>query len=209
MCVSAKKKPPNCAHKAARSMIFSLVQAFTLREGWCAFGFVKYFNTKVDSCPVRSISVQAVPQASYLWFMLTFEIFDHTTGRVIDPHCQRRRELHVIPSDATTVSHPWCLSCLQRNSINWLCFFFFVCFFYTQNCCSCPKLQSDCSHVCLGCGGKSSELLPVSGHWSKQRGRVSGPIRLPHWPRHKQLPEPLLGDQHTDLEKSSTSFFSE
>lgn len=105
-------------------------------------------------------------------------------------------------------SKPSLVLVLSSKKFNKLTLFFFFVFFDAQNCCSCPKLQSDCSHVCLGCGGKSSELLPVSGHWSKQRGRVSGPIRLPHWPRHKQLPEPLLGDQHTDLEKSSTSFFS-
>lgn len=92
LCVFLQRKTHLTVHtEAARSMVFSLVQTFTLREGWCAFRFVKYFNTKVDSCPVRSISALAVPQASYLWSMLTFEICGHTAGQVIDPHCQRRR----------------------------------------------------------------------------------------------------------------------
>lgn len=51
MCFSAKKTHLTVHTEAARSTLFSLVQAFTLREGRCVFGFVKYFNTKVDSGP--------------------------------------------------------------------------------------------------------------------------------------------------------------
>lgn len=203
MCVSAKKNPPNCAHRSSQKHGFLPCSSLYLEGGLVCFRICEIFQHKGRLLPGPQYFSAGCPSSKLpVIYVDLWDLWPHRwTGywsALSVPAC----ELHVIPSDATTGSRRWCLSCPQRNSINWL----FGGFFYTQNCCSCPKLQSDCSHVCLGCGGKSSELLPVSGHWSKQRGRVSGPIRLPHWPRRKQLPEPLLGDQHTDLEKSSTSY---
>lgn len=194
-----KENPPYCAHRSSQKLSFLPCSRLYLEGGLVCFGICETFQPKGWLVPSPQHFNVGFPSSRLpVIYVDLWDLWPHGwTGywsAVL---------AHVICPVATALSRLGCLSCRQRNPINRL--WFFCCFYFTRK--TAAHGRNYCSHVCLGCGGKSSQLLPVSDHWSKQRGRVSGLIRLPQWPRHKQLPEPLLGDQHTDLEKSSTSFF--
>lgn len=200
-----KENPPNCAHRSSQTHRFLPCSSLYLEGGLVCFWICEIFQHKSRLLPrPQYFSVGFSPSRLPVIYVDLWDLWPHHWTGYWSPLSAPAWAACDSPWWNRT-KPPWALI-LSSKKFNKPTLVF--CFFFTtQNCCSWPKLQSDCSHVCLGCGGKSSELLPVSGHWSKQRGRMSGPIRLPHWPRHKQLPEPLLGDQHTDLEKSSTSSF--